>query len=126
MDAVGDHAPDPVGRPDAKFLIHIVHPRAESCVKYERRIRVRPVVLFCKAADERDRELQAFTGMHRHDPDFIAALPRTLGKSEVHLALSEFFDIPYKMKQTAVAGLLIGDRLVHQQIQIGPLLPASL
>ena len=81
--------------------------------------------MFGQTADERDRKLQSLAGVHRHDPDFIAHLTRALGKTEIHLTLSEFFDISYKMKQSAVTGLLICNCLVHQQIKVRSFLSAA-
>ena len=64
--------------------------------------------------------------MNGHDPDQVLASILRKRRPEIHLVTDQFVNIPDKMEQSSVAGLLIGDGLLHQHVQIGLLLTAAL
>ena len=74
-----------------------------------------------KACDEDHRELQPLGGMDGHDPDGLF-LPRLFRLSEVQLRHFQFFNVLNKVKESPVGGLLKGNGLLHQAVQVGLLL----
>ena len=58
--------------------------------------------------------------MNTHDAHRIVLLTGHAGLTEIRIKFLQFFNVPYKMKQTLVAGGFIGSCLFHQHVQVSP------
>ncbi len=80
-----------------------------------------PLVLviehFPKAGHKYNRELQPFAFVDAHDPHHVLCL-LPFRKGEIHIVLLQLLHVADKMEQAPVAGIFIGNCLLHQHFQI--------
>ena len=77
------------------------------------------------SGNDHNREFQSFTFVNTHQTYSVPHLIACVGLAVIHLVFPELLYIAKEMKQSFVAGALVGLRLFNQHIQICSSLYAS-
>ena len=78
------------------------------------------VKISSQTAHKDHREFQSLALVDTHNAHDVLILPDHVRLAKIDIVFLEFIDVAHKMKQSLVARILIGDRLLHQHAQIRP------